>query len=258
MANKLSDDVYEEQLERMQLELVGLQEAVAHEGTRVAIVFEGRDTAGKGGTIDRITARLNPRGYAVVALGVPTDRERGQWYFQRYVSHLPAAGEIALFDRSWYNRAGVERVMGFCTKEQTETFLTAVPEFERMLVADGILLLKYWLEVSPKEQEKRFKERADDPLKRWKISPIDVEARTRYAEYSAARDEMMRRTDTAEAPWFIVDADDQKRARLNCMHHLLERLPDRRDTEVAKMPKLKKRARDSEAPPEVARVPEVW
>ena len=258
MAKKLSDEVYERELERMQLELVDLQEAVRHKGLRVAIVFEGRDTAGKGGTIARITARLNPRGYEVVALGVPTERERGQWYFQRYVQRLPAAGEIALFDRSWYNRAGVERVMGFCTKKQTETFLAATPEFERMLVADGLLLVKYWLEVSPGEQEKRFQERVAEPAKRWKISPIDVEARTRYEDYSAARDEMLRRTSTPEAPWFIVDADDQKRARLNCIHHLLDRLTDRRSTKVPALPKLKERPRDREAPAEVARVPERW
>lgn len=258
MAKKLSDEVYEEELERMQLELVDLQEAVRHEGLRVAVVLEGRDTAGKGGTIDRITARLNPRAYEIVALGVPTEREHGQWYFQRYVTHLPAAGEIALFDRSWYNRAGVERVMGFCTEAQAETFLRAVPEFERMLVADGLLLVKYWLEVSPQEQEKRFQERVGEPAKRWKISPIDVEARTRYEDYSAARDEMLGRTDTPESPWFIVDADDQKRARLNCIHHLLERISERRSAKVTKLPKLKKRPRDSEAPPEVARVPEVW
>ncbi len=225
---KLSDEVYERELERMQLELVDLQEAVKQDGLRVAIVFEGRDTAGKGGTIARITERLNPRGYDIVALGVPTERERGEWYFQRYVDRLPSAGQIALFDRSWYNRAGVERVMGFCTPEQTETFLRAVPDFERMLVEDGLLLIKYWLEVGPEEQEKRFQERVNEPAKRWKVSTIDLEARSRYEDYSAARDEMLKRTDTSEAPWFIVDADDQKRARLNCMEHLLDLIPVRR------------------------------
>jgi polyphosphate kinase len=255
---KLDDEVYESELERMQLELVDLQEAIRHDGLRLAVVFEGRDTAGKGGTISRIVARLNPRGYDVVALPTPTERERGQWYFQRHIARLPAAGEIALFDRSWYNRAGVEPVMGFCTAEQTETFLRAVPDVERRLVEDGLILVKYWLEVSPGEQDKRLRERVDDPAKRWKIGPVDLEARRRYEDYSAARDEMLSRTDTDEAPWFVVDADNQKRARLNCIQHLLDHVPARRDAERPKLPRLRKRPRGSEPPKGVARVPERW
>jgi len=255
---KLNGDVYNTELERMQLELVDLQQAVKDEGLRVAVLFEGRDTAGKGGTIARITTHLNPRWYDIVALGVPTEVEAGQWYFQRYVERLPTRGRISLFDRSWYNRAGVEKVMGFCTPEQAESFLHAVPEFERMLVADDLILVKYWLEVGPKQQEKRFQERTTDPAKRWKLSPIDAKARTLYDDYSAARDEMLLRTDTSEAPWAIVDADDQKRARLNLMQHLLDTIPQRAEAKSEKLPKLKKTAERSEPPASVARVPECW
>ena len=221
MAEKLDDEVYRRELGRMQEELVDLQAAVRHDGLRVAILFEGRDTAGKGGTIARVTKELNPRAYRVVALGVPTEREAGQWYFQRYVERLPSTGEMALFDRSWYNRAGVERVMGFATEEQVEDFLRATPDLERMLVSSGLILVKYWLEVSAAVQAERFKERAKDPTKRWKLSPIDLEATPRYDDYTDARDEMMRRTDIPESPWYFVDADDQRRARLNLMAHLL-------------------------------------
>jgi len=257
MAEKLSDDVYQRELQRMQEELVDLQAAVRHEGLRLAIVFEGRDTAGKGGTIARITKELNPRAYRVVALGVPTDHEAGQWYFQRYVASLPSAGEMALFDRSWYNRAGVERVMGFCTKQQAEEFLRATPDLERMLVASGLILVKYWLEVSPAVQAERLRERAKDPTKRWKLSPIDLGAIPRYDDYTAARDEMMARTDIPESPWYLVDADDQRRARLNCMAHLLDLLPQRRRETKPKLgrPKVSTRAAP---PPGVARVPERW
>jgi polyphosphate kinase len=189
------------------------------------IVFEGRDAAGKGGVIKRILAPLNPRGADVVALGTPSDRERTQWYFQRYVARLPAAGEIVLFDRSWYNRAGVEYVMGFCTDEEYREFLRSCPEFERMLVRSGIILLKYWFSVSDEEQERRFQRRSADPKRRWKLSPIDLESRARWVEYSQAKDEMLRWTDIPEAPWFTVEADDKRRGRLNCIAHLLESIP---------------------------------
>jgi polyphosphate kinase 2 len=258
MAEKLSDGVYRRELQRMQEELVDLQAAVRHDGLRLAIVFEGRDTAGKGGTIARITKELNPRAYRVVALGVPTEREAGQWYFQRYVENLPSAGEMALFDRSWYNRAGVERVMGFCTKEQVEDFLRATPDLERMLVSSGLILVKYWLEVSAAVQVERFKERAKDPTKRWKLSPIDLEATPHYDDYTAARDEMMARTDIPESPWYLVDADDQRRARLNCMAHLLDLLPQRRRETKPKLGRLEVSARDVPPPPGVVRVPERW
>lgn len=258
MARSVAKKVYEAELARMQAELVDLQAAVRHEGMRVAVVFEGRDTAGKGGTIRRITADLNPRAYSVVALATPTEREKNQWYFQRYVDHLPAAGEIAFFDRSWYNRAGVERVMGFCTEEQAQEFLAAVPDLERMLVRDGLILVKYWLEVSAEAQEERFTARALDPTKRWKLSPIDVQARKKYAAYTAARDEMLERTDISEAPWFIVDADDQRRARLNCIQHLLDHLPQRRRDKKVALPKRGRMPASSEPPHHIARVPERW
>lgn len=254
----LDRGVYDAELERMQLELVDLQEAVKEEGLRVAVIFEGRDTAGKGGTISRITKHLNPRSYEIVALGVPSERESGQWYFQRYVAHLPTRGTMTLFDRSWYNRAGVERVMGFCTEEQAEAFLRAAPDLERMLVADGLILVKYWLEVGPEEQEERFRERATDPAKRWKLSPIDAEARKRYDDYTAARDEMLLRTDTPECPWYVVDADDQRRARLNLMQHLLDTIPQRRVARPTKLPKLKRTGTAVPPPESVARVPERW
>ncbi|MEM1029653.1 MAG: polyphosphate kinase 2 [Myxococcota bacterium] len=215
---------YETELARLQTELVKLQYWVKHRGLRVVVVFEGRDAAGKGGAIKRITEGLNPRGCRVVALGTPTEKERSQWYFQRYVTHLPAAGEIVLFDRSWYNRAGVERVMGFCTEKEYDEFLRSCPEFERMLVRSGLRLFKYWFSVSDEEQERRFRRRAETPAKRWKLSPMDVASRSRWVEYSKAKDAMFEHTSVPEAPWFVVKADDKRRARLNCIRHLLEQI----------------------------------
>jgi len=222
---KLKTKFYEKELENLQEELVKLQEWIKHKGLKVVVIFEGRDAAGKGGVIKRITQRLNPRICRVVALGTPTEKEKTEWYFQRYVPHLPAAGEMVLFDRSWYNRAGVERVMGFCTEEEVQEFFRSCPEFERMLVRSGNILIKYWFSVSDEEQEKRFQERLDDPAKRWKLSPMDLEARRRWVEYSKAKDEMFSYTDIKQAPWYVVNADSQKRARLNCMHHLLSMIP---------------------------------
>jgi polyphosphate kinase 2 len=258
MAEKPRKKVYEAELERMQEELVLLQEAVRAEGLRVAVIFEGRDTAGKGGTIKRITDKLNPRVCHVVALGTPTDRERGQWYFQRYLERLPTAGEIVLFDRSWYNRAGVERVMGFCTDEEVEEFFREAPEIERMLVRSGLILIKYWLEVSAEEQLRRLMERVEDPTKQWKLSPIDAEAPARYDDYTRAAAEMFARTSVPESPWHVADANDQRRARLNVMAHLLELLPQRRTPEVVKIKKPRRKPRatiPAEVPP---RVPERW
>jgi polyphosphate kinase len=212
---------YFRELFRMQAELVKLQDWVVKTGHKVVILFEGRDAAGKGGVIKRITQRLNPRVCRVAALPAPNDRERTQWYFQRYVSHLPAAGEMVLFDRSWYNRAGVERVMGFCTNEQYEEFFRSVPEFERMLVRSGVQLIKYWFSISDEEQNLRFLGRIHDPLKQWKLSPMDLESRRRWEEYTQAKEIMLARTHIAEAPWWVVQAVDKKRARLNCIHHLL-------------------------------------
>ena len=219
---KLSKKLYEKELLRLQTELIKLQEWVKHQGTKVVVVFEGRDAAGKGGVIKRITQHLNPRVCHVIALGTPTERERGQWYFQRYVAQLPSAGEIMLFDRSWYNRAGVERVMGFCTDAEYQQFLQDCPIFEQMLINSGIILRKYWFSVSHTEQEARFQSRLKEPTKRWKLSPMDLEARTRWEEYSKAKDEMFEHTDTKEAPWFVIQADNKKRARLNCISHLLQ------------------------------------
>jgi polyphosphate kinase 2 len=221
----LKKKFYEQELGRLQIELVKLQEWVKQEGLKVVVIFEGRDAAGKGGTIKRITESLNPRIVRVVALPTPTERERAQWYFQRYVAHLPAAGEIVLFDRSWYNRAGVERVMGFCTEEEYREFLRSCPEFERMLVRSGITLIKYWFSVSDEEQEHRFRARIDDPTKRWKLSPMDLESRTRWVEYSRAKDEMFKFTDIKQAPWWVVNSDNKRRARLNCIAHLLSVIP---------------------------------
>jgi polyphosphate kinase 2 len=222
---ELSKKVYEKELTRLQLELVKLQEWVKTKGLKVVVIFEGRDAAGKGGTIKRITENLNPRVCRVVALGTPTERERTQWYFQRYVQQLPAAGEMVLFDRSWYNRAGVERVMGFCSDEEYREFLHACPIFEHLLIRSGIILVKYWFSVSDEEQERRFLSRIDDPTKRWKLSPMDLEARARWVDYSKAKDEMFQYTDTEESPWYVVEADDKRRARLNCISHLLSLIP---------------------------------
>jgi polyphosphate kinase len=219
---------FEKELEKLQRELVVMQEYVRAEGFKIVVVFEGRDAAGKGGAIKRIAERTNPRALRIAALPTPTERERTEWYFQRYVAHLPAAGEIVLFDRSWYNRAGVERVMGFCTDAEYEEFMRTCPEFERMLVRSGITLVKYWFSVSDEEQERRFQARVDDPMRRWKLSPIDLESRARWVEYSQAKDEMFRRTDVPEAPWWVVEADDKRRARLNCISHLLSTI-DYRD-----------------------------
>jgi len=221
----LKKKVYEKELRRLQIELVKLQEWVKNNGLKVVVIFEGRDAAGKGGVIKRITESLNPRIVRVVALPAPTERERTQWYFQRYVANLPAAGEIVLFDRSWYNRAGVERVMGFCTEEEYREFLRSCPEFERMLVRSGIILIKYWFSVSDEEQEHRFQARIDDPTKRWKLSPMDMESRSKWIEYSRAKDEMFKFTDIKQAPWWVVNSDDKKRARLNCISHLLSMIP---------------------------------
>ena len=216
---------YFKELFRLQGELVKLQDWVVHSGHKLVVLFEGRDAAGKGGVIKRITQRLNPRVCRVAALPAPNDRERTQWYFQRYAAHLPAAGEIVLFDRSWYNRAGVERVMGFCTDEQYEEFFHTVPEFERMLVRSGIQLLKYWFSISDEEQELRFKCRIHDPLKQWKLSPMDLESRRRWEDYTKAKEIMLERTHIPEARWWVVQAVDKKKARLNCMHHLLRQMP---------------------------------
>jgi polyphosphate kinase 2 len=216
---------YFRELFRLQGELVKLQDWVVQSGHKVVIVFEGRDAAGKGGVIKRITQRLNPRVARVAALPAPNDRERTQWYFQRYVSHLPAAGEMVLFDRSWYNRAGVERVMGFCTDDQYEEFFRSVPEFEKMLVRSGIQLIKYWFSISDEEQHSRFLGRIQDPLKQWKLSPMDLESRRRWEEYTRAKEIMLERTHTPDAPWWVVQADDKKKARLNCIHHLLAQMP---------------------------------
>jgi polyphosphate kinase len=216
---------YESELEKLQVELVKLQEWVRHKGLRVIVLFEGRDAAGKGGVIKRIAQRLNPRVCRIAALGTPTEREKSQWYFQRYCAHLPAAGEIVLFDRSWYNRAGVERVMGFCTDDEYREFMRSCPEFERMLVRSGIILVKYWFSVSDEEQERRFQDRIQDPTKRWKLSPMDLESRRRWMEYSKAKDEMFAYTDIKQAPWYVVDADVKRSARLNCIQHLLDTIP---------------------------------
>ncbi len=222
---KLTLKFYEKELNRLQIELVRLQEWIKKEGLKVVVIFEGRDAAGKGGTIKRIIQNLNPRICRVVALGTPTEREKTQWYFQRYVPHLPAAGEMVLLDRSWYNRAGVEKVMDFCNNDEYWEFLRSCPNFERMLIRSGVILVKYWFSVSQDEQEKRFKSRINDPAKRWKLSPMDIQSMEKYIEYSKAKDEMFAYTDTKLSPWFMVDADDKKRARLNCIHHLLSVIP---------------------------------
>ncbi len=246
---KLSKKVYKAELERLQRELVKLQYWVKDKGLKVVVLFEGRDAAGKGGAIKRISECLNPRICKVVALGTPTDKEKGQWYFQRYVAQLPSAGEIALFDRSWYNRAGVERVMGFCTHQEYVEFLRSCPEFEHMLQRAGIVLVKYWFSVSDDEQEKRFQDRLEDPAKRWKLSPMDLEARARWVEYSKAKDDMFAATDTTRSPWNVVEADDKKSARLNCISHLLSQIEYEDLTPPPlKLPKRQKNI-DYERPP---------
>jgi polyphosphate kinase 2 len=233
---------YDKELRRLQVELVKFQEWVRHRGLRVVAIFEGRDAAGKGGTIKRITESLNPRVCRVVALTAPTEREKTQWYFQRYVSHLPAAGEIVLFDRSWYNRAGVERVMGFCTDAEYFEFLHSCPQFERMLARAGVILIKYWFSVSDEEQERRFQQRLKDPTKRWKLSPMDLESRRQWVEYSRAKDEMFAHTDIKQIPWYVVNADNKKSARLNVIRHLLSTVPYEDLTpEPMKLPALDRR-----------------
>jgi polyphosphate kinase 2 len=240
MAKKLKRKDYDAQMEGLQLELNNLARWLQHTGRRMVVLLEGRDAAGKGGVISAITERLNPRLAHVVALGTPSDREHAQWYFQRYVAHLPAAGELVLFDRSWYNRAGVETIMGFCTPKECARFLEDAPVFERMLVDDGVILLKYWLSVDQEQQEERFAERAADPLKRWKLSPIDLKARHLYGEYGKARDEMFKATHTKAAPWFVVDFADQRRGRLTLIRHLLDQVPDTKVlSEPVDLPPLK-------------------
>lgn len=223
--SSLERRTYFRELFRLQMELIRLQDWVAHARTKVVVIFEGRDAAGKGGAIKRITQRLNPRLCRVVALPAPTDREKSQWYFQRYVPHLPAAGEIVLFDRSWYNRAGVERVMGFATPDEVEQFFNDVPEFERMLVRSGIKVIKYWFSITDQEQQLRFLMRIHDPMKQWKLSPMDLQSRVRWEYYTKVKEEMLERTNIPESPWYIVEGNDKKRARLNCIHHLLQQIP---------------------------------
>ncbi len=258
---KLKNKAYNKELSRLQIELVKLQEWIKHKGLKVVVIFEGRDAAGKGGVIKRITLRLNPRICRVVALGTPTEKEKTQWYFQRYVAHLPAAGEMVLFDRSWYNRAGVERVMGFCTEDEYREFLRSCPEFERMLFRSGIMVVKYWFSVSDDVQEKRFQKRLEDPVRRWKLSPMDLESRAKWVEYSKAKDEMFYYTDIKQAPWYDVNADDKKRARLNCIHHLLSLIPYKDLTpKPMKLPPRQRRGKGYVRPPISDRtfIPEVY
>ncbi len=246
---KISKKKYEKELAKLQIELVKLQRWVKHKGLKVIVLFEGRDAAGKGGAIKRISETLNPRICKVVALGTPSDREKTQWYFQRYVAHFPAAGEIVLFDRSWYNRAGVEKVMGFCTYDEYNEFMRSCPQFETMIQRSGIILIKYWFSVSDKEQEKRFQDRINDPTKRWKISPMDLKAREKWVDYSRAKDDMFAATDIPESPWNVVEADDKKRARLNFINHLLKTIPyEDLPPEKIKLPPRQK-AIDYERPP---------
>jgi polyphosphate kinase 2 len=238
---KLKGKEYEKQLRKLHVELVKLQEWVRHKGQKVCVLFEGRDGAGKGGTIKALTERVSPRVFRVVALPAPTEREKSQMYLQRYVPYLPAAGEIVIFDRSWYNRAGVERVMGFCTEEQAKRFLEAAPLVEKAIVESGVILIKYWLEVSPEEQTRRLESRINDGRKLWKLSPMDLKSYSRWYDYSRARDEMFRTTDTAWAPWYVVRSDDKRRARLNCITHLLSRIPyEEAPREKVKLPKRQK------------------
>jgi len=239
--SKTPKAAYEAELERLQVELVAMQRWIAASNLRVVVIFEGRDAAGKGGAIKRIAQYLNPRSMRVVALPQPSEREKGQWYFQRYIEHLPTAGEIVLMDRSWYNRAGVERVMGYCTDEQYELFLEQAPVFEKMLVDDGILVIKYWFSVSDKEQQKRFKSRLNDPMRRWKLSPTDLESITRWEDYSRAKDAMFEATDSKHAPWWVIESDDKKAARLNVISHLLSLIAfEATEPEAVKIPKRPK------------------
>ncbi len=232
---------YNRELKKLQLELVMMQEWVKKEKKRIVVLFEGRDAAGKGGVIKRITEMLNPRICRVVALGIPTEKEKTQWYYQRYVQHLPAGGEIVLFDRSWYNRAGVEHVLGYCTTEEYREFLRSCPEFEQMLIRSGIMLIKYWFSISDEEQEKRFRERINNPAKRWKFSPTDLVSRKNWVKYSMAKDEMFKYTDTRQCPWFVVEGDKKKKARLNCIAHLLSKIPYHYEPEPPiRLPKLHK------------------
>ena len=234
---RLTRTHYEQELQRLQIELAVMLDWVRATGARVAVVFEGRDAAGKGGAIKRVQERLNPRFCRIAALPAPTERERSQWYFQRYIAELPSAGEIVLFDRSWYNRAGVENVLGFCTSHEHRRFLRQCPEFERMLIEDGIVLLKYWFSVSDEEQERRFQARLDDPTRRWKLSQMDLESRRHYTDYSRAKDEMFVHTDTEIAPWHVVEAGEKRHARLNCIAHLLSSIPyEARETERLELP----------------------
>jgi len=240
-SGKLKRKVYDKELAKLHVELVKLQEWVKHKGLKVCVVFEGRDGAGKGGTIKAITERVSPRVFRVIALPAPTEREKSQMYAQRYLPHLPAAGEVVIFDRSWYNRAGVERVMGFCTEEQVRGFLEVVPDFERLMVASGIILIKYWLEVSPEEQTRRLESRIDDGRKTWKLSPMDLKSYSRWYDYSRARDEMFKATDTDFAPWYVARSDDKRRARLNIISHLLGKIPYKSaPREKVKLPKRQK------------------
>ncbi len=257
---KIPEKVYLKELRRLQIELVKLQYWIKDKGLKVVVLFEGRDAAGKGGVIKRITECLNPRICRVVALGVPTEREKTQWYFQRYIPHLPAAGEMILFDRSWYNRAGVERVMGFCNDAEYREFLRTCPEFERMIQRSGVQLLKYWFSVSDEEQERRFQARIDDPTKRWKLSPMDLKSRDRWVEYSKAKDAMFAATDTKQSPWYVVNADSKKRARLNCISHLLGMIPYEDLTPKSFQLKSRKDESDYVRPPitDQTFVPEVY
>jgi len=240
---KMPRDLYENRLRELQIELVKLQEWVVKEGLKVVVIFEGRDAAGKGGTIKRITQSLNPRICRVTALSKPTEKETTQWYFQRYVPHLPAAGEIVLFDRSWYNRAGVERVMGFCSEKQYWEFMRSAPEFENLLIRSGIVLIKYWFSVSDEEQERRFQDRINDPTKRWKLSDMDLEARSKWVDYSKAKDIMFQYTDTEKSPWYVINSDIKRNARINCITHLLNQF-DYKYTEPQKL-KLPERQNDT-------------
>ena len=244
----LSKKQYEKELLRLQQEFVACQEWIRTSGTRLVVIFEGRDTAGKGGTIQRISSALNPRSCRVVALPAPTDRERSQWYFQRYIPHLPAAGEMVLFDRSWYNRAGVERVMGFCSDEQYANFVSTVPMLEEALIQDGVVLVKYWLSLSDAEQRRRFQARIDNPAKRWKLSPMDLEAQSRWVDYAEAKDKMFEFSDTEASPWWVLDADVKKAARLNLMAHLLSLLPYEHPA-LADIELPKRQDRDYQRPP---------